>query len=123
MKLHLNTAPDLNIVRAYGAGQVTVGMQTYTSSLVISPHRIIPDWRPTTVIELTSEDLQRIEDLQPEIILLGTGNRLHFPSLRPADRAVGFEVMDTAAACRTYNILAGEGRNVAAALMIGMPPP
>lgn len=122
MKLHLNTAVDLLLVRAYAAGRVTIGEQAYTRSLLLSPQRIITDWRPATVNDLTVEDLQQIEQLQPEIILLGTGESLVFPALRPTTGSVGFEVMDTAAACRTYNILAGEGRNVVAALMIGDSP-
>jgi uncharacterized protein len=122
MKLHLNTAPDLLLVRAYAAGRVTIGEQVYTRSLLLSPQRIITDWRPASVTELTVEDLQQVEQLRPEIILLGTGERLVFPALRPSHGTVGFEVMDTAAACRTYNILAGEGRNVTAALLIGGGP-
>lgn len=122
MKLHLNTAPNLLLVRGYAAGRVTIGEQVYTRSLLLSPQRIITDWRPASVNELTMEDLQQVEQLQPEIILLGTGARLVFPPLRPSDGRLGFEVMDTAAACRTYNILAGEGRNVTAALLIGSGP-
>ena len=122
MKLHLNTAGYIHLVRSYQAGQVVVAEQRYRRSLLLSPQRIIPDWRPLNFAELTANDVLTIAELEPEVVLLGTGQRLRFPAApitRPlVERAVGLEVMDTAAACRTYNILASEGRRVVAALLL-----
>jgi len=86
------------------------------------PQRIIPDWRPQMLAELRAQDLAEVLALEPEVVLLGTGQTLRFPSpeLFSAfhSTAIGIEVMDTGAACRTYNILAVEGRQVVAALLL-----
>jgi uncharacterized protein len=110
------------MIRAYGEGQVTVGGQVYRRSLILSPERLIEDWRPQQVGELTEQDLRPLHELGPEIVLLGTGVSLSFPAARITAgllaAGIGVEVMDTAAACRTYNILLSEGRQVAAALLL-----
>lgn len=122
MKIHLETGAGANLIRAYGVGQITVNDQTYARSLVLMPDRILDPWGPTRVAELGLKDFMQIAALRPEVVLLGTGLRLRFPDpamTRPLIEArIGMEVMDTAAACRTYNILMGEGRRVAAALMM-----
>ena len=85
------------------------------------PDRIV-DWGPHSAGGLALKDFLLIADLQPEVVVLGTGSRLQFPApaaTQPLIQArIGLEVMDTAAACRTYNILMGEGRRVAAALLM-----
>ncbi|MCK7500562.1 MAG: Mth938-like domain-containing protein [Comamonadaceae bacterium] len=95
--------------------------QRYEASLVLLPDRIAPDWVRGGFAALTEADLRRLLDFRPELVLLGTGARQRFPQpalLRPLIEArIGFEVMDLQAACRTYNILMGEGRRVAAALL------
>ena len=122
MKIHLETGAGANIIRSYGAGKITVNQQTYTASLIIMPDKIVDFWGPKSAAELDLKDFQRIADLQPEVVVLGTGSRLRFPApaaTQPLVQArIGLEVMDTAAACRTYNILMGEGRRVAAALLM-----
>ena len=122
MKIHLETGAGANLIRAYKTGQITVNDGTYASSLVLMPDRILYPWGAGRVSELGLEDFVQIAALHPEVVLLGTGLRLRFPSpaiTRPLIEAhIGMEVMDTAAACRTYNILMGEGRRVAAALMM-----
>ena len=121
MKIHLETGAGANIIRSYGTGEITVNQQTYTASLIIMPDRIV-DWGPHSAAGLALKDFLLIADLQPEVVVLGTGARLRFPSpaaTQPLIQArIGLEVMDTAAACRTYNILMGEGRRVAAALLM-----
>jgi uncharacterized protein len=110
-------------IRAYAPGKVTINEAVFTRSLVVTPGRILADWQPQSFDELQAEHLILVADLAPEIILLGTGAMLRFP--RPAvaapliDSGIGLEVMDTAAACRTYKILVSEDRQVAAALIIG----
>lgn len=122
MKLHLHTDKTLQLVRAYTEQQITVGDTVYRASLIITPDRVIPDWPPTGATCLGEQDFVRLGDLDPEVLLLGTGRRLLFPPRRITrplmDRSIGLEVMDTAAACRTYNILATEGRKVVAALIV-----
>jgi uncharacterized protein len=110
------------MIRAYTEGQVTVAGQVYRRSLILSPKRLIEDWRPRQPGDLTEQDLQPLHELGPEIVLLGTGASLNFPPARITASllaaGIGVEVMDTPAACRTYNILLSEGRAVAAALML-----
>ncbi|WJW74414.1 Mth938-like domain-containing protein [Thiohalobacter sp. IOR34] len=109
-------------IRAYEAGRIRVGEQELTRSLVLSPERLQADWPPQDFDALRSEHLASLVAWQPEVLLLGTGPRLRFPEpalLRPLiEQGIGLEVMDTAAACRTYNILLAEGRRVVAALFM-----
>ncbi len=111
------------IIRAYGEGVVTVGEKRYRRSIILTRERLIPDWRPQRPEELSAADFEVVRAQDPDIVLLGTGSGIHFPP--PALTAtllqagIGVEIMDTAAACRTYNILRAEERNVAAALLLG----
>lgn len=98
-----------------------VGLETIQGSLIISPRHLIRDWPPAKVDSLLAEHLDALLELQPELVLLGAGPRLQFPEagiLAPLhNRQIGVEIMDTAAACRTYNILMTEGRFVVAGLI------
>ncbi|MFL6621583.1 MAG: Mth938-like domain-containing protein [Sulfurifustis sp.] len=121
MKIQLESGAGRNIIRSYTAGRITVNQEVFTGSLIVTPDRIIGDWRPQAFADLTAADFDTISRLNPEVVLLGTGARLQFPA--PALTRVmvvaniGFEVMDTGAACRTYNVLMAEGRTVVAALL------
>jgi len=110
-----------NLVEAYGPAGIRIGGRTYGGALILTPGRIITDWGPCDVGALTPDHLQALLDLDPEVIVLGTGAVQVFPdpSLYRvlAARRVGIEVMDTGAACRTYNILMAEGRRVVAGLL------
>lgn len=121
MKLHTSNIDGLNIFTAYGEGFVAVNHEKYEKSLIVLPDTIVPEWTAATVATLAETDMARLLALGTEIVLLGTGNRLRFPAgplMRPfAPAGIGLEVMDLQAACRTYNILAAEGRRVAAALL------
>lgn len=122
MKLHLSTARGVHLITGYGDGYVEVNTRRYQGSLVILPDRVIANWSVTDFNSLTARHLGALAELGPEIVLLGTGRRHRFPS--PALLSdlimhdIGLEVMDSQAACRTYNILVAEGRRVAAALII-----
>jgi uncharacterized protein len=109
-------------IRAYAAGQITVNDEVLTRSLVVSADTLIRDWAPQSFEELTPEHLHAATQTDPEILLLGTGARQRLPHPRLiADlqaRGIGVEAMDTASACRTYNILMGESRRVVAALLM-----
>lgn len=123
MKLHLEQGGGNNFIRASAHGQVTVNDTVYTCSLVVTPDRILADWGASNLASLRSEHFATIVGLAPQVVLLGTGERLRFPSPTVTrvliEAGIGLEVMDTPAACRTYNILMAEGRRVAAALVIG----
>jgi len=121
VKLHASNTAGLNIFTAYGEGFVAVNQEKYEKNLILLPESIITEWSTATIGTLNEADMQKLLALDTEIILLGTGKHLRFPPgalLRPfAPAGIGLEVMDMQAACRTYNILAAEGRKVAAALL------
>lgn len=123
MKLHRDLPLGLNLVTAVTADHIEINSQPHRRSLLLMPQRILADWRPQSFSELAAIDFQPILELDCEILLLGTGSRQQFPSselLRELIAAqIGIEIMDTAAACRTFNILVNEGRKVIAALLIG----
>ena len=121
MKLHISNTAGINLFTAYGEGYVAVNHEKYEQNLILLPDSLRPGWSTATVETLGEADMQTLLGLGVEIVLLGTGNRLRFPAgalMRPfAPAGIGLEVMDLQAACRTYNILAAEGRQVAAALL------
>ena len=122
LKLHLSKPAEKNIFSGYGPGYVVVNNKRYEKSLITMPDNIIEDWQALTAEQLTEDHFELLIPYEPEIILLGTGTTLRFPSPLVTKNLlklkIGVEVMDTNAACRTYNILMAEGRNVAAALLI-----
>ncbi len=93
-----------------------------TNSAIITADHLVRDWPPKTIEQLTEADIETLVELNPEVAIIGTGARLKWPEralLKPLiDAGIGYEIMDTAAACRTYNVLSYEGRTVAAALMM-----
>jgi uncharacterized protein len=121
VKIQLEAAVG-NDIRSCVPGRITVNQDVYTVSLIVTPERIVADWRPARFADLTSADFDVVRALQPEVVLLGTGARLRFPTpevMRLLVAAqIGFEIMDTGAACRTYNVLVNERRRVAAALLV-----
>ena len=122
MKLHLDNAATRYRITGYAAGRVTVNDETMTRSLIITGNELVRDWPPRSWEEITASHLERVLDLRPEVVLLGSGALLRFPEaavLAPLAQArIGVEVMDTGAACRTFNVLVAEGRRVAAALVL-----
>lgn len=122
MKFSLDPPSTINVVRACATGSIRIGERTYEGSLVLTARTIIEPWRPRTMGELEAADLEPVLALRPEVLLIGSGARQEFPDrtlLRALyESRVGFEIMATAAACRTYNVLVAEGRDVAAALIV-----
>ncbi len=122
MKIEREQVEGRNAFTGYGEGYVEVNRARHTESLVVSGERLITNWPAASVEALSADHMAAIVELKPEIVLLGTGPSFRFVApalLAPLYKAgVGVEVMDTAAACRTYNILLGEGRNVVAALIV-----
>lgn len=121
MKLHLAGNAGLNIFTEYGAGYVVVNGVRHEASLVVLPDRL-EAWAPISFESLVAEHLAPLAGRGFEVLVLGTGARLRFP--RPAvlapltNSGLGVEVMDTPAACRTYNILVAEGRKAVAAIIV-----
>jgi len=109
--------------RACGADSVTVVDRVLTQSFLLAPDRLVESWPVVRADQFDLAAVEAIVALDPEVVLLGTGTRQVFPP-REAQaamlkRRIGIEVMHNAAACRTYNLLAGEGRRVIAAVMLG----
>ena len=122
VKIDLDTLPkDEYRIDGYQNGVISVNGNAFSSSLIISPAHLIVDWRPDNFDDLATQHIAQIIELEPEIIILGTGDQLYFPSpdLIAAifENHIGFEVMDTGAACRCYNLLLSERRKVAAGLI------
>ncbi|TRZ55075.1 MAG: hypothetical protein D4S02_18345 [Rhodocyclaceae bacterium] len=122
MKLQQDRPVGQNLVTARGEGYVAINGQRHEASLLLLPDRIEPGWGAAGFDALSATDFAGIADTGCEVLLFGTGRRQRFPRpalLQPLMVArIGVEVMDTAAACRTYNILMAEGRRVAAALLL-----
>ena len=123
MKLHLSRPAGQNLITSYGVGFVAINGNRHERSIVVMPERLIDAWPAASFEVLSAAALEPLAALGCEVLLLGTGARIRFPRaevLRPlVEAAIGVEVMDTAAACRTYNILVAEDRKVAAALILG----
>jgi uncharacterized protein len=122
LKLTLAQTPGLNHIGSYGPGYLTVSGVRYETSLVIAPDALDPRWPVATLDALDVDCVMRLLGHKPEVVLIGTGDTLRFPSaqvLRPLIEAkVGYELMDTRAACRTYNVLVAESRKVVAGLIV-----
>lgn len=112
------------IVRHYHPGELRVRNTTYEESLIVTPREGGMAWAPQSIDELEAQHLARLLELdpRPELILLGTGETQHFPPreiMAPLiDANIGVEIMTSAAACRTWNIVLSEGRQAAAAILI-----
>lgn len=134
MKVSLDNT-RANTIIAYDVGVIRVhtrsvrqtpepsdGVRQLTRSTIVTPDTLVEDWQPRMAHELAVKHMQDVLAFEPEIVILGTGRYLHFPAneiMQACHQAgAGVEVMDTGAACRTYNILAAEGRRVVAALIM-----
>lgn len=122
MKLHLTSAENNYLITACGMHYVEVNKQQFTSSLLVMPQQLINDWGVASFAELNEAHLEKIAAFNPEVVLLGTGEKHLFlyPYITKSlmVKGIPLECMTTAAACRTYNILMSEGRNVLAALIV-----
>lgn len=93
-----------------------------TDSFIIGLGRLLENWAPSSLAELDQSAFADIESFSPEVVLLGVGGKLRFPDQvlyqNLINKRIGVEIMDSAAACRTYDILVSEGRNVVAAIIL-----
>jgi uncharacterized protein len=122
MRFTQDLSSNVNVVRGYGRGELRINDQLYHETLIVSPSDIRPEPALTDVTALDDEHIAHILALKPEVVLLGTGQRQVFPNVSVGARflkeGIGFEVMDTGAACRTFNVLVGEQRRVVALLLL-----
>lgn len=122
MKLQPDRITSANVISGYTPEAVAINGQPWRQSALVPWQGEVAPWSVASFAELSAAHVEPIARLAPELIILGTGARQRFPRpevLRPLIEArIGYEIMDTAAACRTYNILVSEGRSVVAALML-----
>lgn len=120
MKLHEANTGGANLFTASGPDYVEINKVRHHGSLIVTADSVTP-WPVAAFADFDTSHFDRILALQPELVLLGTGSRLRFPHPRLyaalTNAGIGVDVMDCAAACRTYNILLAEGRGVVAALL------
>jgi uncharacterized protein len=113
---------DIQSITGYGPGWLGVGSEKITASVVIGSRGQRLEWRCESFEALTAEHFSTLAAMAPELVIFGSGERIRFPNgawLKALfEKRIGLETMDTQAACRTYNILAGEGRDVVLAALI-----
>ena len=121
MEFNLEIPDNHLFIRSAGEQGIRINDDYYTSPFIVATQRIVPEWPVNSVDDIDEAALQMIFELEPEVVLIGTGKHQIF--LPPAVQmyfyrnGTGFEVMTTDAACRTFNVLAAEGREVVAALL------
>ena len=122
MKLTLDTNTSQFAIKGHGPGFVVINEARHNSALIVMPDKLISPWQTPEFAALTPSDFDLVRELRPELVIFGSGPQFRFPDPRImvsfSQSRIGFDVMDTAAACRTYNVLMSEGRRVAAALLI-----
>lgn len=109
-------------IRSYTPGRIQINERVFTRSVILSPQQLIEDWTPQVIAELTAATLHPILTLKPDVLLIGTGSTMVIlaPDLygELINQGIGVEFMATSAACRTFNALSAEHRNVVAALIL-----
>ena len=122
MHFERDPASEPNAIVGCADGEVRLRDAAYRASLIVTRDRVIDSWRPAPFDRLTIEDFAPLLDQPPDVLLLGTGARQRMPPpalyASLAARGIGLEAMDNRAACRTYNLLLSEFRNVAAAFIL-----
>jgi len=121
MKMRADRIEGQNAIARHGPDGVVVNGVTHTESVIVPWTGAVHPWDASDFASLGPDHFARLAALAPELVVFGSGPRLRFPApalLRPLiDARIGIETMDTAAACRTYNVLLAEGRSVVAALL------
>ena len=122
MELNLERPRDYLFVRRADAHAVVIVDRPFTTSIILTRDKVLDDWQVADIAAMAPEHVEPIVALNADVVLLGTGARQQFPSQAVLaaflQRGVGVEVMDNAAAARTWDILAGEGRNVVAVFIL-----
>ena len=122
MQLTLENPDFRYLLRGVSADGVLVNDKTLNRSFILTPHELVESWRPVSMLDLLADDMQALLDMNPVLVILGTGTRQQFPSAAVMaaclTRGIGIEVMDNSAAARTFNVLATEGRKVVAGFIV-----
>jgi uncharacterized protein len=122
VKFQPDRLEGVNVISRLDRGRIWVNADEHASSILVPWRGPVRPWRVTGFADLRHEHFDAVLDLEPEVVIFGSGTRLRFvtPALQRVliERRIGVETMDSAAACRTYNVLANEGRRVVAALLI-----
>lgn len=122
MRFTEDANPAINVIRSYSAGEIRINAQSIREAVIVSATQLLVEPGLNGVADLGESQRARLMSLEPELVLIGTGQRQHFPSSSFAAQflraGVGYEVMDTGAACRTFNVLVSEGRRVVALLLL-----
>lgn len=122
MKFTLDAREGINLIQAYAIGEVKIREHVVRTNCIVTADTLVTDWKATSPDDLDLAHFEQLFELQPEVVLLGTGEKQIFPpaSVRKAfaSRRIGLETMDLGGACRTFNILVQEERQVAAALFL-----
>jgi uncharacterized protein len=122
MKFAQDSQEDGYVITAYDDNSVSINGKTFSQSLVVANTRLKENWGVSDIELLTANHIETVLSFQPELIIIGTGNRLFFPAIEIysgiIEHGIGVDFMDTGAACRTYNILMSEGRDVVAGLIL-----
>ncbi len=121
MQLTLESAGGI-VIRSWSPGELLINDDTISSHCMLHGDKVFTDWQPAAIANMHLSDFTQALELKPEIILLGTGETQLFPGIELItlimQQGIAFEAMDTAAACRTFNVLNGEARSVVAALLV-----
>ena len=121
MELHRTDASGLKLVKPCDTGNFLVNDVLYTQSIIVTAENVITDWNARTVADLTIKDFELFAEFDPEILILGTGKSLIFPSdqlFEPLRKQkCGYEVMNSRSACTTFNLLLCDDRKVVVALL------
>jgi uncharacterized protein len=121
MRFTQDSAPSINLIRSYGNGELRIGNHSYLGAVIVSANTLLPHPEIQSLEQLVNLDPAAIFALDPELVLLGTGEIQVFPAPQFQARflsiGVGFEAMTTGAACRTYNVLIAEQRRAVAVLL------
>jgi uncharacterized protein len=120
--LDLDQNRSLFQIKAYQPGRIQINNELLQESIIISPQQLIKNWAPRSIDQLTSSDLDLVIPFKPNVLLIGTGEKMVILSIEIygslINQGIGVEIMNTSAACRTFNALSAEDRKVVAALIV-----
>ncbi|HLZ99526.1 MAG TPA: MTH938/NDUFAF3 family protein [Steroidobacteraceae bacterium] len=122
MRFTQDASPNVNVIRGYGPGELRINHEVFRTTMIVAPAAIRPAPSITDAALLDAEQAALLLDMRPEVVLIGTGRQQVFPvpsfSVQFLKAGIGFEAMDTGAACRTFNVLVSEQRQVVALLIV-----
>ncbi len=122
MKFAQDSQDEGYVITAYDDDTVSVNGKTFSNSLIITNTKLDENWGISGIEQLEADHIDRVISFKPELIVIGTGSKLIFPAVEVYSAiiklGIGVDFMDTRAACRTYNILVSEGRDVVAGLIL-----